>query len=155
MQGHSLGLQHQCLMTSNGKYDRMQQNPSSASPLGCRCLSSISWQSPTRIIRSRVRVFTESPITLTFLLPFSASTYGVKVDEVTKVLGTTEQRAVVSCKLFPGSMEVVGHHIDEVQFPGRKFHHGNNHVETSAQLYFLSRVTTLTWQFLQFRIHHR
>lgn len=33
---------------------------------------------------------------------------------------TTEQRAVVSSKLFPGSMEVIGHHIDEVQIPGEK-----------------------------------
>lgn len=46
------------------------------------------------------------------------STYCVEVDQLTKILGATEQRAVVSSELLPGSMEVIGHYIDEVQFPG-------------------------------------
>lgn len=45
------------------------------------------------------------------------STYGVEVDEITMVLGSTEQWAVVSSEPLPSSMKVVGHHIDEFQFP--------------------------------------
>jgi len=44
-------------------------------------------------------------------------TYGVEVDEVTLVLGATEKRAVMASELLPGSMEVIGHNIDEVQIP--------------------------------------
>lgn len=47
------------------------------------------------------------------------ATYSVEVDEVTFILGSTKQWAVVSCELLPSSMEVIGHHIDEVQFPGK------------------------------------
>lgn len=43
--------------------------------------------------------------------------YGVEVDEVAKVLRAAEQRAVVTSEPLPSSMKVVGHHIDEVQFP--------------------------------------
>lgn len=45
-------------------------------------------------------------------------TYGVEVDVVTSVVRATEQRTVVSSELLPSSMEVIGHHIDEVQISG-------------------------------------
>lgn len=48
------------------------------------------------------------------------ATYSVEVDQVTGVMWATVQRAVVSSEALPGSMEVIGHHIDEVQFPGEK-----------------------------------
>lgn len=43
--------------------------------------------------------------------------YGVKVDEVPMILRTTEEGAVVPGEALPGAVEVVGHHIDEVQVP--------------------------------------
>ena len=41
--------------------------------------------------------------------------HSVEVDEVTLVLGTTEEWAVVASDTLPGSMEVIGHDVDEVQ----------------------------------------
>ena len=43
--------------------------------------------------------------------------YCVEVDEVTLVLGATVQGAVMASELLPGSMEVIGHDVDEVQLP--------------------------------------
>ena len=44
--------------------------------------------------------------------------YSVEVDEVPGVLGSAVQGAVVSGEGLPGPVEVVGHHVDEVQIPG-------------------------------------
>ena len=45
------------------------------------------------------------------------NTYSVEVDEVTLVLGATVQGAVMASELLPGSMEIIGHDVDEVQLP--------------------------------------
>ena len=47
----------------------------------------------------------------------SCPPYSVEVDEVALVVGTTEEGAVVASERLPGSMEVIGHYIDEVQLP--------------------------------------
>lgn len=65
---------------------------------------------------------TEANITLfsTFKIIFlfiNGFTYNIEIDKVTKVLGSTEQRTVVACELLPGAMEVIGHHINKVEFP--------------------------------------
>ena len=105
---------------SDGRYDHKQQIPYSASPMGCHCLSSTSWHSPTKVDgRGEVKCFKNVPLKLFFLQSLLLSAYGVKVDEVTKVLRSAEQWAVVSSELLPSSMEVVGHHVNEVQFPGK------------------------------------
>lgn len=41
--------------------------------------------------------------------------YSVEEDKVSRVMSTTVEWAVVSSELLPSSMEVIGHHVDEVQ----------------------------------------
>lgn len=43
--------------------------------------------------------------------------YNVEVDAIATILGATVQWAVVSSDSVPGSVEVIGHHIDKVQIP--------------------------------------
>lgn len=47
----------------------------------------------------------------------SVATYGVKVNEVTKVLRSAVQGAVVPRNSLPSSVEIIRHHVDEVQIP--------------------------------------
>ena len=44
--------------------------------------------------------------------------YSVEVDKLSLVMSTAIQGAVVSSESLPSSVEVVGHHVDEVQRPG-------------------------------------
>lgn len=55
-----------------------------------------------------------SPHSVYFQHQFS---YNVEVDKVSRVKGSSIQGAVVSSELLPSSMEVIGHHIDEIQGP--------------------------------------
>lgn len=52
-----------------------------------------------------------------------SGSYSIEVDEISSVEGATEQRAVVSSESLPSSMEVIGHHVDEVQLPGDMTQH--------------------------------
>lgn len=41
--------------------------------------------------------------------------YSVEVNKISKVFRSRIEGAVVSCEALPSSMEIIGHHIDEVK----------------------------------------
>lgn len=58
-------------------------------------------------------------ISVTLATILVEGSYSVEVDQITAVMGATVQGAVVSSGSLPSSVEVIGHHIDEVQIPRR------------------------------------
>lgn len=58
-------------------------------------------------------------VSVTLATMLVEGSHSVEVDQITAVVGATVQGAVVPSESFPSSVEVIGHHIDEVQIPRR------------------------------------